>query len=368
MPYYKPVFDKIKEQGGDEAVRRLARRLLKLKRQLEKEIPRRNTNDSLLLATWNLREFGKNEKYGIRSESSLLCIAEIISHFDLVAVQEVHQNMEDLKKLLYYVGYWWDYLVTDVTPGQAGNEERMAFLYDTRKIRFDHLAGEVVLADGKRPVRQLSRSPFICAFRSGWRRLSLCSVHIYYGSAVANEKRRVAEIDALARLLAKRNRMRQNAADGEPEAVVLLGDFNIFHKQGDETSEALERHDFVVPHQIRRVEGGSNLKRNRHYDQIAFHDPGKKLKDIKAGVFEFTKSVFAKDAGEEYDWDMRQTSADKYEDAQDKAKFYAGWRTFQISDHFPLWIELKTDFSEGYLVTCAGYVKRGTSKRPRKSR
>jgi hypothetical protein len=212
-------------------------------------------------------------------------------------------------------------LVTDVTPGRAGNEERMAFLYDTRKFRFDHLAGEVVLAGGKRPVAQLARSPFICAFRSGWRRISLCSAHIYYGAAIANQQRRVAEINDLAALLAKRNRARQNESDGEPEAVVLLGDFNIFHREGDKTSQALERHDFLVPEQIRKIKGGgSNLKRDRHYDQIAFHDPGKRLKGVKAGVFEFTKSVFRKDDAIEYDWDMRQSAAERYHAAPDKSR------------------------------------------------
>jgi endonuclease/exonuclease/phosphatase family metal-dependent hydrolase len=32
------------------------------------------------------------------------------------------------------------------------------------------------------------------------------------------------------------------------------------------------------------------------------------------------------------------------------AKLFAGsWRTFQMSDHLPLWVELKIDFSDQYL-------------------
>jgi endonuclease/exonuclease/phosphatase family metal-dependent hydrolase len=359
MPYYKPVFDNLKAVGQRTAARKLGQRLLKLRRQLKKEIPQRNVTDSVLVATWNLREFGRNQKYGKRSDSSLLCIAEIISHFDLIAIQEVHQNLQDLKRLLHLVGHWWDYIVTDVTPGRAGNEERMAFLYDTRKIRFDHLAGEVVLAEAKKPIQQLSRSPFICAFRTGWRRLSLCSVHMYYGKADPNDPRRVAEIDALAKLLAERNEKRQNTADGEPESLLLLGDFNIFNQKGDKTSRALQRHNFEIPQAILKIKGGGNMARDRYYDQIAFHDPKKLLRSTpKAGVFEFTKSIFGKNEARDYMQEVQMTAKAKLATAKDKAKFYNVWRTFQMSDHYPLWIELKINFADGYLATCAGYVRR----------
>jgi hypothetical protein len=28
------------------------------------------------------------------------------------------------------LGWWWKYLLTDVTEGEPGNQERMAFLYE----------------------------------------------------------------------------------------------------------------------------------------------------------------------------------------------------------------------------------------------
>ena len=36
-------------------------------------------------------------------------------------------------------------MVSDVTEGSAGNQERMAFLFDRRKIRFSGVAGEIVI-------------------------------------------------------------------------------------------------------------------------------------------------------------------------------------------------------------------------------
>ena len=29
---------------------------------------------------------------------------------------------------------------------------------------------------------------------------------------------------------------------------------------------------------------------------------------------------------------------------------YKDWRTYKMSDHFPLWVELQTDFGQDYLV------------------
>ena len=354
MPFYKTVFDGFKATGDDVSSKRAARALLDLRTQLRRELPQRNVTDSILLATWNLREFGANSKFGKRLDESLLYIAEIVSHFDLIAIQEVNQNLGDLKLLMQYLGRWWEYLVTDVTPGHSGNMERMAFVYDGRKVQFDHLAGEVSLADGPKQQRQPARSPFICAFRTGWRRVSLCSVHIYYGKAAANDKRRVTEIDTISELLAKRNASRQNVADGEPENVVLLGDFNIFNREGDKTSSALEKHDFIVPKSIRRAPG-SNIAQDKYFDQIAFHDPKGRLKTTsKAGVFQFTKSVFKDGDAGVYSNAMQAAIPAQFKRAKDPKALYKKWRTFQISDHYPLWLELKTDFANAYLATIAG--------------
>jgi hypothetical protein len=36
----------------------------------------------------------------------------------------------------------------------------------------------------------------------------------------------------------------------------------------------------------------------------------------------------------------------------DGRAYYAGkWRTWQISDHLPMWVQLKVDFTEQYLAS-----------------
>ena len=97
-----------------------------------------------MLGTWNLREFD-SESWGTRLPESYAYIAEVIDRFDLVAVQEVRSDLRALEALLERLGKHWTYLVSDVTEGKAGNRERLAFLYDTTKVRFLGIAGELVL-------------------------------------------------------------------------------------------------------------------------------------------------------------------------------------------------------------------------------
>jgi endonuclease/exonuclease/phosphatase family metal-dependent hydrolase len=363
MPYYKGVIDSLITSGFPEEGRQVADRLLRLRTRLKKYIPERNVSRSILLATWNLREFGRNDKFGKRLDESLLYIAEIINRFDLVALQEVNSNLGDLQNLMKLLGSWWEYIVTDVTPGASGNQERIAFLYDGRKVTFDHLAGELSLPSKNGNQRQPARSPFICAFRTGWRRISLCSVHIYYGTAKPNDPDRVEEIRSIAELLGKRNDKRQITADGEPDNVVLLGDFNIFNKAGDATSQALADHSFIVPEEMRELPP-TNLGGDKYFDQIAFHDPLGKLKSSCAGVFDFTQVVYGLEDAKLYASAIERSAGRAFADDESLNVFYRNWRTFQISDHLPLWLELRTDFSEAYLAS----AMRGGSRRSLKSK
>ena len=62
--------------------------------QLDVEIPVRSMDKTMRLATWNIREFD-SPAYGERIEDCYYFIAEIISRFDLVAIQEVRRNLID---------------------------------------------------------------------------------------------------------------------------------------------------------------------------------------------------------------------------------------------------------------------------------
>ena len=59
----------------------------------------RNDNQWLRIATWNIREFD-TRKYGGRLTESLYYIAEILSHFDLIALQEVREDTRALETII----------------------------------------------------------------------------------------------------------------------------------------------------------------------------------------------------------------------------------------------------------------------------
>ena len=214
MPYYSGL-----KQIVDAPTRkRIVAGLKRLRAGLSAAIPPRTSTDTLLLATWNIREFDSG-KYGYRPEEPYYYIAEILSRFDLIAIQEVRDGLYPLQKLLKLLGSWWDFLVTDVTLGTAGNSERMAYLYDRRKVSFTGLAAELVLPDGsgvKTEPAQLARSPYVAGFRAGWAYLTLATVHIYFGKGVKVDPRRLAEITAFATTIAKNASRMSGAPQYEP--------------------------------------------------------------------------------------------------------------------------------------------------------
>jgi endonuclease/exonuclease/phosphatase family metal-dependent hydrolase len=338
MPFYYNLHRHDKTFTAAHA-QRTARGLLTLKKAFQEEgVPERRRASKLLLATWNIREF-ESEKYGPRQREALYYIAEIIDHFDIVAVQEVRDDLSSLERVMDILGGHWDYLLTDVTAGTQGNKERMAFVYDTRKVQFGGLAGEIVIPPVKKgePSGQYARTPFMVGFRTGWFKFTICTTHIYYGESVKDDPQRIKEIRQLAKHLA--------AAVGEDNAwaknMILLGDFNIFGVK-DETFVALTEPGFQIHPNLLGI--GSNVDQSKHFDQIAFIAPDlkDKLVDCNAGVFNFYKYVYREDDAKEYEPDVPKTKAGKPGRFKD-------WRTYQMSDHLPMWIELRVDFSPEYL-------------------
>ena len=353
MPWYTNL------RKGNSKDEFIVERLLSLRRSLKEHVPSRTLKESLLLATWNIREFD-SLKFGKRTKDANFFIAEIISHFDLVAVQEVRKDLKGLKNVMRILGKNWDYLITDVTEGNPGNKERMAFLYDTRKVRFGGLASEIVLppkktkdSDGNTiylsPL-QIARTPFMCGFSAGWTDFTLVTVHMIYGSSDPNDPRRVAEINQIAEFLEDRS----HDETAWSRNFILLGDFNIF-KKTDQTMKALDKAGFKIPTIL--FDTPTNIKEDRIYDQIAFRTRDDRFADasINAGVFRFFRSVFRAEDEARYAEFMGKgyitDSNGNTRDAASKTRYYkTHWRTHQMSDHYPLWIELKIDYTDEYLT------------------
>jgi len=320
---------------GDNATRdRTIDRLLALRAGLAQDISTRTEQSSFHLASWNIRDLGSCKlNPSPRSGECFLYIAEIISAFDLVAVQEVNENLADFQTVMRLLGPHWNYIVTD----QSGNAERLAFVYDTRKIRFRHVVGEIVLPakKGKEPV-QFNRTPFLVAFQAGWFKFNICTVHIYYGSASDTAKRK-REIADIAQFFSARQKK-----DGE--TYILLGDFNILNPQ-DPTMDALLGGGFTVPAELRKP---TALASANYYDQIALRGEAKVVEIHNAGCFHWQQYVYREADHAAYKPQM-PTKTKSGKPAKTDLTGYKTWRTWQMSDHLPLWAEIKMDFTESYL-------------------
>ncbi|MCI5142050.1 MAG: endonuclease, partial [Candidatus Electrothrix sp. ATG1] len=273
------------------------------------------------------------------------------------------------------------YILTDVThSGLGGNKERLGFIYDRNKVVFKGVAGEVVLpekmliseADNRK--RQFARTPFGAQFQSGWFKFLFSTVHIYFGSnsqRSAQYQRRVKEIEAIAKYLAKEAK----ASDANH---ILVGDFNI-KARGSAGFNALERSGFTTV----KNRKGSNRDQTRFYDQISFLSRRNELilmePERQDRVFQFFDAVFRPGDFKEYKPIIKKSLQEKLNQAEkdlasatsktarkkaekqiasltdagrSKAaleEYYEEWRTFQMSDHLPLWVEVEIDFSERYL-------------------
>ena len=218
-------YKKIRKIGDESAKVRVVERLLKLREQLHAQVPEKTATQTLLLATWNIREFGEN-----RLPESSYYIAEIIDHFDIVVIQEVNsKELGGLESVLSILGDNWSYVMSDGVEGTAGGNEAMAFVYNTNKVKFTGLAGEIVLPESRLMEGvQFARTPFMVSFHAGWFDFKLCTVHIYYGSDKVDGiyQRRLKEIQTVSDFLLKRQ-------ESDDVSYILLGDFNIPDTEGE---------------------------------------------------------------------------------------------------------------------------------------
>jgi endonuclease/exonuclease/phosphatase family metal-dependent hydrolase len=294
-----------------------------------KQIPSKQLDQNLLIATWNIRVFGGLTKKWEsmandtpkRDLYSLRCIAEIVSRFDIVAIQEVVGNLRALRHMLKALNSadpHWGLLLTDVNRGKRGHNERMAFVFDTRRVDLSGLACEIVIPEEGYNVdeglflKQFARSPYAVSFKSSGKTFVLITVHIFY----SEEVQRSAEVRAIAKWLADWAKQ-VNSWDHN---LITLGDFNI-DREGDELYEELIASGLQVPEELlnlpRSIFGSPS--KEKFYDQIAWFtgEGGNPILSLrytgKGGIFDFRDKVL-----------------------QDLTLFK---KSYRISDHFPLWVE-----------------------------
>lgn len=298
----------------------------KLKRDLDENVPRKELDRNLLIATWNIREFGGlteewngDEHTPKRDLHSLLLIAEIVKRFDIVAIQEVTGKLKALRHLLKLLGEHWSFILTDVSKGSSGNDERLAFLFDTRKVKLSGLACELVTPNEQVEAidenafnRQFSRTPYAVSFKSGNKTFILITAHILYGKS---PEAREPELRAIAEWLSEWS----EDINAFHQSLILLGDFNI-DREGDPRYEAFVSTGLHVPEDLTDVRRMIYEKSAKYYDQLAwFKDENGSdrisLTYARGGTYDFTKIALK---------DRNYTNNS------------LSWR---MSDHLPLWGE-----------------------------
>jgi hypothetical protein len=303
----------------------IAKGLLALRDRIDAaKIPPSKLDETINIAVWNIREFGKVH----RTEAAIHYIAEILGQFDLVAMVELRNDLTDLGRVLPILGPSWDVVYSDWSKDAGGNKERTAFLYDRRAVTFNGLAAELDPPRVKKGTEYLAsqsfwRSPYECSFRSGNFDFIAIATHSRWGDSLEG---RQAELQMLANWIDERFKDKF----AEDHDLVVMGDFNV-PKIGDDLFKALTSKGLTIPKSLLKLKsgdqivGGSNLGKTARYDQI-LHLPSHDERFSNAGG---TLDFFV-DKGR-----IDELFPGK---GYDVAKF-----TYQMSDHLPIWLQVKTD-------------------------
>jgi hypothetical protein len=282
------------------------------KRIRDAQIPSSRLDESLNIATWNIREFGRKR----RSLAAIHYIAEILGQFDVVSLVELRDDLTDLGRVMDILGPYWRVVYSDALKDAGGNRERIAFLYDKRAAVFTGFAAAVNPPRTRTgtgeymPVFNWWRQPYIASFSAGNFDFLLLAAHIQWGTSAG----RLKELSSLAEWVD----LKRNEGTREDKDLIVLGDYNL------ETAahvRALTSRGLALPSAFKGKAIGTNLARNKSYDQILHYPIYPETFSNRAGVLDFytggTAALFpglTKDAF-----------------------------TFQLSDHLPLWMQLRTD-------------------------
>ena len=98
---------------------------------------------SFVTASFNIRKLGRTDN---RSEDTWRFLAYVCRHFDLLAVQEVLDNLDGLRKLKELMGEEFGMIVSDKTgvfPTDPGVGERLAFLFNWRIVQRTEIATDI---------------------------------------------------------------------------------------------------------------------------------------------------------------------------------------------------------------------------------
>lgn len=243
--------------------------------------------DTVILATWNVRILSD----GSRDDTELALIAEIISRYDLIALQEVRDTrvLDRLETML--PGY--DYIASP--PVGEGVKELYAFFFNSDVVA--PVGRQGLLSD---PQNAFIREPFIARFIADGFDCAVISIHVLWGDSKAQRREEIRLLDDVLEAVER--------AMADERDILLVGDFNF-----DTTDEGWEITGYVplLGPAVKTTISDSNC-----YDNIWFHPEASVEFAGGLEVYRFDEEIF---------------------DGDDKAASRA------VSDHRPVSVRFRTD-------------------------
>ena len=220
------------------------------------------------------------------------------------------------------LGPAWGFIVSDTVEGEPGNDERLGFIFDRRRVELAGMAGELVIPDAELEDgdailrRQFARTPYAVSFRAAQEGFTLVSLHVIWGSGDPAE--RTPELRRIAKWL------REQARDPDDfnRNLIALGDFNIDRHDDPNWQAFVVEYGLSPPDKLFDVPRtvGDTSAEHSYFDQIAWFNEGKGA----ALTLEYSGSAGG------FIWTdyLLQGLPDRRKESR-------------ISDHYPLWAEFR---------------------------
>lgn len=205
----------------------------------------KHCSPNITIASFNIRKFSDNS----RTDKEIKKIANVLSEFDLIAVQEVLGDPSILNRTMEMLpGY--DFIVSE----EVGNvqKERYAFIFND-KIK--------VIKKGRTYYDKFDkfiREPYYASFKSGEFDFKIMTVHILYGDSASDRTGEMKQIASVYEYYQEK--------DSAENDLILTGDFNTQPTQ-DNFEYIWQIPDVTVSLQ----KGKSTIGKSGHlYDNIIF--------------------------------------------------------------------------------------------------
>ena len=257
--------------------------------------------DMVRIASFNIQVFGEQK---LSNSDVVRVLADIVRHFDIVAVQEIRDEQQNLlPRFLQAInapGLRYDYVIGP-RLGRTTSKEQYAYIFNADTIEVDRRA----LFTVSDPDDLLHREPLVASFRC--RRadpnlaFTFTLVNIHTDPTPQTLKEELTLLDDVFQSVRSHPR-------GEDD-VILLGDFNANYQQMGDLSHVPGLVFGVTTSGANKLLA-TNITGKAQYDNLVFDRAATQEFLGRSGVFDFLR---------------------EYNLSQTQAKL--------VSDHLPVWAE-----------------------------